>query len=227
MEPWREISRAILASGDTLVLRERAGVFEIRCNGWDLMSNRAHASEERMAREALGLLADRPAPRILIGGLGMGFTLRAALGALGSDARIIVAELVPEIIEWARGPMVDVTAGCLDDARVMLVNDDVAMLIDAASEGYDAILLDVDNGPEGLTRQSNDHLYSSHGLDLLWEALKVDGILGVWSAEADDGFTARLHGAGFEVDEVCVSDGHDYDADTHTLWFARKRDLVS
>jgi len=227
LEDHECIGRARVPGGVELRLVRSGDEVTIVLDGNELMSSRVSASEAALATMASTRLGSRTAQEWLIGGYGMGFTLRAALAVLGPDACLTVAELVPEVIEWARGPMRKLTADCLDDKRVVLVGQDVATLIDAANAGYDAILLDVDNGPEGLTRQSNDHLYSSHGLELLWEALKVDGILGVWSAEADDGFTARLHGAGFEVDEVCVSDGHDYDADTHTLWFARKRDLVS
>src|SRR3546814_8135828 len=129
----------------------------------ELMCSDRSASEEALATMTCERLGGRPAPQLLIGGYGKGFTLRAALAALGEDASVTVAELVPEIIQWARGPMRELTAECLDDARVLLVMDDVAMLIDAAWEGYDAILLDVDNGPEGLTRRLNDRLYSRHG----------------------------------------------------------------
>ena len=222
------LGTAQVPGGEELKLFAHGRDFMIVLGHNELMSTRMRGSEEALATMTLDRLGSAAKDaRVLIGGYGMGFTLRAALARLGPRGHVTLAELVPEIIDWARGPMAEVAAGCLDDPRVTLRMDDVADAMLLAPEPFDAILLDVDNGPEGLTRQSNDHLSSSHGLDLLWEALKVDGILGVWSAEADDGFTARLHGAGFEVDEVCVSDGHDYDADTHTLWFARKRDLVS
>lgn len=193
------------------------------------MSTRASGSEEALATMTCDRLKGRPAPELLIGGYGMGYTLRAALAVLGDNAVLTLAELVPEIIEWARGPMQRLTAGCLDDPRVMLVNDDVAMLISAARDGYDAILLDVDNGPEGLTRYANDGLYSPHGLEEARLALKPGGVLAVWSCGPDAGFTARLEQAGFIVTQENVreigrgdaGDGSDGGAQ-HVIWFATK-----
>jgi spermidine synthase len=160
----------------------------------------------------------------------MGFTLRAALGCVGADASITVAEIVPEIIEWARGPMHMLTDGCLDDPRVMMVNGDVALLIDSAREAYDAILLDVDNGPDGLTREVNDELYHRDGLQAAMAALRHGGILAIWSAEHDEAFAKRLADTGFDVDEVIVREVLDpRDVDTngekggrHIIWFAQK-----
>jgi spermidine synthase len=148
--------------------------------------------------------------------------LRAALAVLGADAGVTVAELVPEIIEWARGPMQALTAGCLDDPRVTLVGDDVAMLIDAARDGYDAILLDVDNGPEGLTRDGNDHLYGPRGLEAAKRALKPGGVLAIWSVATDAGFTKRLNAAGFDTSEVRVRERPGNKGAHHVIWFARK-----
>ena len=188
----------------------------------ELMSSDMSASEEALATMTCERLGDCPAPHLLIGGYGMGFTLRAALSVLGPDASVTLAELVPEIIEWARGPMHKLTAGCLDDPRVLLMMDDVAMLIDAARSGYDAILLDVDNGPEGLTRALNDYLYSNAGLNSALEALKPGGILAVWSAAPEPGFTKQLERAGFDVAEVPVNALPDGKGDHHVIWFAQK-----
>ena len=174
-----------------------------------------------MACERLG---GRAAPQLLIGGYGMGYTLRAALAVLGADASVTLAELVPEIIEWARGPMRQLTAGCLDDPRVLLVNDDVAMLIAAARAGYDAILLDVDNGPEGITRRVNDHLYTGRGLRAARLALKPGGVLAVWSAAPDAAFVVRLEEAGFQVAEVSVRDGPGIRGEHHVIWFAQRHE---
>lgn len=196
--------------------------FTILLEDTELMSTEASASEVALATMTCTRLGPRPAPQMLIGGYGMGFTLRAALGALPSDAGVCVAEIVPQIIEWAKGPMKAVTAGCLDDPRVLVVEDDVAMLIDAAREGYDAILLDVDNGPEGLTRWHNDRLYSPQGLASAMRALSPGGILAVWSAWFDAAFTARLEEAGFEVSHETVGSRPTGEAWPHTLWFARK-----
>jgi spermidine synthase len=162
-----------------------------------------------------------PKPHLLIGGYGMGFTLRAALAKLGPQARVTVAELVPEIIAWARGPMADLTAGGLDDSRVTVRMGDVA---EAIGEGtYDAILLDVDNGPDGLVRAENDRLYSARGLSVARTALAAGGILAVWSAGKDAAFTRRLRDAGFDVDEVSVRARSNGKGAMHNIWFARKR----
>ncbi|MCW1431549.1 spermidine synthase [Novosphingobium sp. JCM 18896] len=217
------IGRARVPGGIELRLIRHDDEFSIVLEDNELMSTRVSASEIALATMTHARLGARTASEWLIGGYGMGFTLRAALAALDADACVTVAELVPEIIQWARGPMQAVTAGCLDDARVMLVDEDVATLINAAIDSYDAILLDVDNGPEGLTRAQNDYLYSPSGLEAASRALKHDGILAVWSAEPDAHFPAKLRDAGFDVAEVEVNDGHKDDADIHVLWFARKR----
>ncbi len=220
MEPWREISRAILASGDTLVLRERAGVFEIRCNGWDLMSNRAHASEERMAREALAVLAGRRAPRILIGGLGMGFTLRATLDAAPAEARIEIAELVPEIVAWNGGPLAALAGRPLDDPRVTVRVGDVASAI-AAGGPYDAILLDTDNGPGALMLAGNAGIYAREGLAAARAALAPGGVIALWSADRADAFEALLSGEGFDWRVIETPAAAGRPAPLHALYFVR------
>jgi spermidine synthase len=167
-------------------------------------------------------LEGRPTLDLLIGGYGMGYTLRAALSVLEADASVTLAELVPEIIAWARGPMEKLTASCLDDPRVVLVTEDVAMLIDAARGAYDAILLDVDNGPEGITRRVNDQLYTMDGLHAVTSALKPGGILAVWSAFPDPAFTVRLVESGFLVEEIITSEDRDHRGSEHMIWFARR-----
>jgi spermidine synthase len=216
------ISTAQVPDGVALHLMRLGAEFTIFLDRNELMSTRASGSEEALATMTCARLAGLGPAQLLIGGYGLGFTLRAALAALDHDADVTVAELVPEIIEWARGPMRDLTAGCLDDTRVLLVNDDIAMLIDAARDGYDAILLDVDNGPNGLTRPDNDHLYGGHGLRAAMTALKPGGILAVWSAETDAAFTERLLKAGFDVEEVAVPEMASGDGVDHVIWFARK-----
>lgn len=216
------IGTARVPDGVELKLVRSGDDFAILLDRNELMSTDIIASEEALATMTCERLGDRPAPQLLIGGYGMGFTLRAALAALGDDAGVTVVEIVPEIIEWARGPMSKLTAGCLDDPRVVLVGEDVAMLIDAAREAYDAILLDVDNGPEGLTRRLNDHLYSKHGLQAAMAALKPGGILAIWSATPEAAFNVLLADAGFNVVEEQVKaytsgKGHD-----HVIWFAQK-----
>jgi len=153
----------------------------------------------------------------------MGFTLRAALAVLPATASVVVAELVPDIIAWARGPMAELTAGCLDDPRVKVVEDDVAAAVAAARGSYDAILLDVDNGPDGLTRAANDGLYSPSGLAAAKEALVRGGILAIWSAASDPAFTRRLGAAGFAVDTIQVRARSNGKGAQHTIWLAEKR----
>ena len=188
----------------------------------ELMSSRVGGSEEALALMTCERLG-KPNAHLLIGGYGMGFTLRAALGVLGPDARLTVAELVPEIINWARGPMAALTAGCLDDPRVHLVAGDVAAAIASGTKRYDAILLDVDNGPSGLVRTANDGLYSLRGLALARAALRPGGILAIWSAAPDAAFTRRLKDAGFKVDEVVVRARSNGKGPRHTIWFAEWR----
>ena len=193
----------------------------------ELMSSRMSGSEAALGTMTCQRLRSPATARLLIGGYGIGFTLRAVLAELGAGARITVAELVPGIIEWARGPMQALTAGCLDDSRVEIRIDDVGRLIAAggvsSGASYDAILLDVDNGPDGLTREANDGLYTARGLASARAALRPGGILAVWSAGADAAFTRRLKQAGFSVDEVRVRARENGKGPIHTLWFATVR----
>ncbi len=192
----------------------------------ELMNSRMSGSEEVLATATCERLAGRKAPHLLIGGYGMGFTLRAALAVLGPDARVTVAELVPEIIDWARGPMTELAAGCLDDPRVTVVQDDVSTLIETGQGRYDAILLDVDNGPDGLTRASNGRLYSGRGLDDAWRALTPGGILAVWSAAPDPKFARRFGSSGFAVEEIVVRARSNGKGPRHVIWFGEKRDVA-
>ena len=216
------IAMAQVPDGEMLRLVKRGNEFAILLDRTELMSTRVSASEEALAAMSCERLGVREAPELLIGGYGMGYTLRAALAVLAADATVTLVELVPEIIEWARGPMRRLTDGCLDDPRVQLVNGDVAMLIDAARAGYDAILLDVDNGPDGITRLENDHLYTDHGLRAARLALKPGGILAIWSAAPDEAFAVRLLKCGFQVEEVSVRDGAGNRGAHHVIWFARR-----
>ena len=168
-------------------------------------------------------LGKRPGERLLIGGYGMGFTLRAALADLPKDAQVTVAELVPEILDWARGPMHELTAGCLDDRRVSTEIEDVGAVIDGAANAYDAIMLDVDNGPDGLSRAGNDYLYSMRGLRAARTALRQGGILAIWSAAKDSVFLGRLRAAGFDVDEQVVRARSNGKGAHHVIWFATPR----
>jgi spermidine synthase len=222
MTPRIHHGTALVPGGDQLDLYSRGDDFMIVLDRNELMSTRMNGSEIALAEMTLQRLTGNAAPHVLIGGYGMGFTLRAALAMVGTKAKATVAELVPEIIAWARGPMAGVADGCLDDPRVRLLMGDVGAVISGASGEYDAILLDVDNGPDGLTREGNDGLYSSTGLLAAKRALKSGGILAVWSAGSDDKFTKRLEKAGFMVDEVAVRARTNGKGPRHVIWFARK-----
>jgi spermidine synthase len=217
------IGVAPVPGGEELRLFRRGADFMIVLDRNELMNSRMSGSEEALATSACERLAGRKAPRLLIGGYGMGFTLRAALAALGADAEVEVAELVPEIIAWARGPMAELTAGCLEDPRVRIVEADVALPIAEGRGCYDAILLDVDNGPDGLTREGNDRLYSRQGLEAAMAALRPGGVLAVWSAAPDKAFTRRLGNAGFAVEEVPVRARSNGKGPRHLIWLATKR----
>ena len=220
MKPRELLATAQIPYGEELRLFKRDSDFMITLGGNELMSSRLSGSEEALATMACERLRIET-PHLLIGGYGMGFTLRAALEKLGAKARITVVELVPEIIAWARGPMAALTAGCLDDPRVELLERDVARIIRVAPRAYDAILLDVDNGPDALTRADNDELYSTHGLVAARQALKPSGVLAIWSAAPDERFTRRLKHAGFQVEEVMVRAGRNGKGARHVIWFAR------
>ncbi|MBB5686366.1 spermidine synthase [Sphingobium boeckii] len=223
MIPRELIDTAQIPQGDELRLFRRGDDFMIVLDRNELMNSRMSGSEEALATMTCERLSARKAPHLLIGGYGMGFTLRAALAETPADARLTVVELVPEILEWARGPMHVLTAGCLDDPRVSLIEGDVAAEIGAARGVYDAILLDVDNGPDGLTRNRNDGLYSARGLAAAKAALKPGGVLAVWSAAPDKPFAQRLRDAGFLTDEVVVRARSNGKGPRHVIWFAAKR----
>lgn len=215
------IGTAQVPGGDELKLFRRGDDFIIAVDGNELMSSRMSGSEEALATMTCDRLHSPDTAHLLIGGYGMGFTLRAALAMLGPDARITVSELVPGIIDWARGPMAALAAGCLDDPRVDLVLHDVATVIGAAMHRYDAILLDVDNGPDALTRAANDEIYSPAGLARAKAALRPGGVLAIWSAAPDARFVRRLSAAGFRVDEVGVRARSNGKGPRHVIWFAQ------
>ena len=224
MLPRETLATARIPGGDTLTL-VRHGTDHIVMLGRDeLMGTRMRFSEEQLAVLTLEQLG-RPAPRLLIGGYGMGFTLRAALGAMGPEARVTVAEIVPEIIEWARGPLAELTGDTLDDPRVDIQQWDVRAVIDDAVDGttprYDAILLDVDNGPDGIVREGNERLYTRTGLGRARDALTPGGLLAVWSAAPDAKFARRLKDAGFDVEERTVRARPNNKGPRHTIWFAK------
>ncbi len=217
MRAWELLDTATVpGEGGELRLYRRGEEFSINAGHSELMNSRVHGSEDALAELACQRLGDRP--RVLIGGLGMGFTLAAALRQLGPDAEIVVAELVPAVVEWNRGVLSALAGHPLDDPRVTVHEGDVGPLIRSARGDYDAILLDVDNGPEGLTRKDNDSLYSSVGLSAALAALRAGGIFGVWSISPDQRFSKRLKHAGFSVEEI-RSRAHGRRGARHMIWF--------
>ncbi len=221
MLPRILIDTAETPDGATLRLMQRGDEFSIMLGANELMNSRLSGSEKALATMSVARLAYKSRPHLLIGGLGMGFTLRAALHVLGPDARLTVAELIPEVVDWARGPMAHIFKDCLDDPRVDLQVADVAGLIRAANGEYDAILLDVDNGPDGLTHESNDRLYDRRGLGSAKAALRPGGVLAIWSAATDPRFANRLKSAGFSIEEVRVRATSGGRGAHHIIWFAK------
>lgn len=220
MIPWVQLDSAKTGDGaQELRLKRRGSEFSIMLGTNELMNSRLSGSEQALAKLSCQRIAGHRQPRILIGGLGMGFTLRAALVELGNDAAIVVAELVPAVVAWARGPMAEVFGGCLDDPRVTVEETDVGQLIRSEPKAWDAILLDVDNGPEGIVHKGNDALYSLAGLGAARTALKPGGVLAVWSQGPDSGFTRRLKQAGFAVEEVNTRANGKRGA-RHVIWIA-------
>jgi spermidine synthase len=215
------VGTAILPDGGTLRLMRRGEHFAIMYGREQLMSSWDSGSEESLARIVCERLT-LDNPRLLIGGLGMGFTLSAALGAVATEATILVAELVPEVLVWATGPLAHIFGDSLDDARVTLEICDVHDVIVRHSEEFDGILLDVDNGPDGLLDLANDRLYCNWGLRAAYEALRPGGILGIWSAYRDDDFLDRLEDAGFDVEEIVITASIYPKAQCHLIWLAHK-----
>ena len=225
MLPWVHLATATAPEGDTLRLLRRGDEFSIRLDGGnELMNSRLGGSEEALATLALDLLPGRPAPRVLIGGLGMGFTLRAAQSVAPPDARLIVSEIVPELVGWAEQHMGAVFGDCLGEPRVEVKRGDVRAVIGEAAGAFDAILLDVDNGPDGLTRGENDALYGEAGLHAARRALTPGGVLAVWSAAPNQTFTKRLSRCGFDASVHAVRADRSKRGSRHTIWTAVRTD---
>lgn len=221
MIPWVFLESAqVPGSSDQLGLYRRGDEFSIRVGNRELMNSRIHGSEEALAEMACARITGRFTPRILIGGLGMGYTLAAALRALGTAGSVTVAELVPTVVAWNRGPLSALAGHPLQDRRVTVHEVDVSRILQAARQAYDAILLDVDNGPEGLARKENDWLYARPGLEAAHAALRPAGVLAVWSASPHQVFARRLRRVGFAVDEVHVPARSSGKGRRHTIWLA-------
>lgn len=223
MNPWILLDKVnVPGDGGEMKLYQRAFEFSISVKNEELMNSRMHGSEDALAELVCKRLTDRKNTRILIGGLGMGFTLGAALAHLGDHAEVVVAELVPAVVQWNRTHLAELAGRPLDDPRVTVRESDVAFVIKEQAEAYDAILLDVDNGPDGLTQAGNDRLYTHGGLAAAKAALKPGGILAVWSAEPDQSFSKRLMGSGFKMEEVTVR-ARGTKGRRHTIWLAEKK----
>ncbi len=211
---------AVPGEGAPLRLMRRGAEYSIMSGASELMNSRLSGSEQALATLACDRVAARPAPSVLIGGLGMGFTLAAALAALGPTASIIVAELVPAVVAWAEGPLAHIVGDSLGDPRVRVRQGDVGALIRSGRSAYDAILLDVDNGPHGLSRAENDSLYDLAGLSAARRALRPGGVLAVWSSAPDEAFTQRLGQAGFAVEVSRVRARSTGRGARHVIWLA-------
>ena len=221
MIPWELLDTATVpGEGSELRLYRRGEEFSIKTDRYELMNSRVHGSEEALAEFACKRLGARS--RILIGGLGMGYTLAAALQQLGPYNEIVVVELVPAVVEWNRGLLSSLAGHPLKDKRVKVYEGDVGQLIGSEQGAYNAILLDVDNGSEGLTRKENDSLYTQAGLNTALAALRQGGILGVWSVNPDRRFSKRLQRAGFNVEEIRTSARGCHGGGRHIIWLGTK-----
>lgn len=204
MQPWELLGRTVTPAGDAMTLMRRAGEYVIFASGKPLMSSRMHGSEEALATLACEPIAGRRTPAVLVGGLGMGFTLRATLALVPEDASVVVAELVPGVVAWNEGPLAPLAGHPLRDPRVRVETGDVATLLSRSPGRFDAVLLDIDNGPDAFTTTANAWLYGNQGVTTLRAALTPGGVATVWSAWEDRKFEQRLRWAGFTVDVVRV-----------------------
>ncbi len=223
MIPWEEIDRAVVPGQECAVtLLKRDTEFSIRTSETELMNSRVHGSEDALAELTCSRLKQKIDLNILIGGLGMGYTLAAALEQSGPETRITVSELIPAVVQWNREYLGHLAQKPLDDSRVSIREEDVAKIIKEKESVWDAILLDVDNGPAGLTRKANDHLYSESGLRASFNALRSGGIMAVWSSAVDEAFTRRLKKCGFKAEIRTVRARKSGKGSRHTIWFASK-----
>ncbi|HSS40638.1 MAG TPA: hypothetical protein VLT58_17865 [Polyangia bacterium] len=221
MLPWQTLGRVLMDDGSEMTLARRGDEHSIRVAGKVLMTSESHGSEEKLAEHGCAGLGTRPGARVLVGGLGMGFTARAALTALRRDAVVDVVELVGAVVRWNRELIGHLADAPLRDPRVRVIEGDVADVIGSAREHYDAILLDVDNGPEAFTARDNRHLYSRDGLRRARNALRQNGVLAVWSMFESRAFTARLRQADFETRVLRVR-ANRYSKGLHSLWLGRR-----
>jgi len=224
MIPWEHLDIGqVPGERGQLTLHRRGGEYSIRIDGEELMNSRVHDSEEALARLGCGYVAARKEAAVLIGGLGMGYTLAAALDELKADARVTVAELVPKVIEWNRGVLAELAGAPLEDTRCRVFEGDVGGLLKGCKESFDAIVLDVDNGPQPLTRLDNAWLYSREGLTAAHRALCTGGVLAVWSSGPDEEFARRLWQTGFRVEQVNLRARGRLGGNRHIVWLAQRK----
>ncbi len=221
VDPWEQLGLVALPTGEELTLARTGEEYSVSVNDVVLMNSRSHYSEEQLAVLGCAHLQAHPKARVLVGGLGMGFTLRAALDVLAADATVEVAELLPEVVEWNREHLGHLAGHPLDDPRTWVRTEDVRRTLECASGAYDAVLLDVDNGPQAFTVQSNDSLYLDDGLRCIANALRPSGVLSVWSAWDDGSFTHCLRRNGFHARKKRVP-ARPRGNFIHTLWLATK-----
>jgi spermidine synthase len=222
MKPYERLGEARTPNGTVLALYRHDGAYLIRADGVELMSTRRHLSEDRLAEVACAPLRDVAQARVLIGGLGLGFTLRAALRELREDADVVVAELVPEVVAWNADPQYGLSVEAMGDPRVHVVNDDVSNVLRGNPAGFDAIMLDTDNGPDGMLMSENGRLYANHGIRVTVAALRPGGAVVYWSVADDPKFERALRGVGLEVSTINVR-AHETTGPMHTLYVAAPR----
>jgi spermidine synthase len=221
--PWEKIDRAKVPGNDEEITLFRRGTeYSIRTAGTELMNSRQHGSEDALAEITCNRLKPKAVLEVLIGGLGMGYTLAAALDNLKPDARVTVSELIPAVAAWSRDHLGHLAGRPLDDPRVTVKLEDVAQTMMKRANAWDAILLDVDNGPDGLTRRANDRLYGESGLAIAFSALRSGGVLSIWSSGADPAFTRRLKQCGFRTETVSVRARRTGKGGRHIIWLAEK-----
>lgn len=223
MIPWELLDSAeVPGSGEELTLYKRGAEFSIRVDGAELMNSRAHGSEEALAEMACKRIAKHPDPRVLIGGLGLGYTADAALRQLGAKAEVVVGEIVPAVVRWNREFFSHLAGHPLKDRRTTILVDDVARIIRKDQGAYDAVMLDVDNGPEGMSRKGNDWLYTEAGIDAIFRVLRPGGVFALWSVAQNRAYTRRLRKAGFKVEEANVRGRGSGKGAHHNIWIATR-----
>ncbi|MEP6763350.1 MAG: spermidine synthase [Gemmatimonadaceae bacterium] len=222
MKPLERLGETRTPNGTSITLFRHDGDYLIKADGVELMSTRRHLSEDRLAQVACAPLNNKPNARVLIGGLGLGFTLRAALHELRDDAQVVVAEFLADVISWNANPDYNLSAQAMRDARVTIVHDDVVNVLHNNPDGFDAIMLDTDNGPDGMLMSENARLYAMRGIAATTAALRVGGIIAYWSVGDDAKFVDMLHRSKLSVKTLRVR-AHDTAGPMHTIYVVTKK----